>query len=108
MNKKRKEITLYNALFPLWMLLLFPQVWPIVLLGNFIIDSFVFLLSTRLLHLKDIKQYYWKYIAKIYLFGMLSDIIGSAYMLLMMAVFQIGPMGDEFYLTVPTLSLIHI
>ena len=35
MNKKRKEITLYNALFPLWMLLLFPQGVADRLIGKF-------------------------------------------------------------------------
>jgi len=43
---KKKDIKLYNILFPLWMLLLFPQAWLIVLPGNFIIDSLVFLISS--------------------------------------------------------------
>ena len=36
---------------------------------------------------------------------MLSDIVGSAYMLLLMLVFQVGRMGDEPYLTIPALII---
>lgn len=36
---------------------------------------------------------------------MLSDIIGAAYMLLLMVVFRVGNMGDEPYLTVPALFI---
>ena len=36
---------------------------------------------------------------------MLSDIIGSAYMLLAMTVFEVGRMGDELYLTIPALII---
>lgn len=101
----KKEIKLYNVLFPFWMLLLFPQVWLIVLPGNFIIDSLVFLVSMLILKIGDKKQWYKKYILKIYAFGMLSDIIGSAYMLLMLVVFEVGNMGDELYLTIPALII---
>lgn len=105
MNGKKKDIILYNVLFPFWMLLLFPQVWLIVLPGNFIIDSLVFFISMLLLKIADKKQWYKKYILKIYAFGMLSDIIGSAYMLLMTLVFDVGRMGDELYLTIPALVI---
>jgi len=104
-NGKKKDIILYNVLFPFWMLLLFPQVWLIVLPGNFIIDSLVFFISMLLLKIADKKQWYKKYILKIYAFGMLSDIIGSAYMLLMTLVFDVGRMGDELYLTIPALVI---
>ena len=102
MNKNEKYLKLYNVLFPVWMLLLFPQVWLIVLPGNFIIDSLVFIVSMMILKIADKKQWYKKYILKIYGFGMLSDIIGSAYMLLMV-ILQVSDMGDEPYLTVPAL-----
>lgn len=101
MNKKKNDLRLYNVLFPFWMLLLFPQVWLIVLSGNFIIDSLVFMFSLLLLKTYNKIQWYKKYILHIYIFGMLSDIIGSAYMLFMMIVFDAGHMGDELYLTLP-------
>ncbi len=103
-NKKR-DIRLYNVLFPLWMLLLFPQAWLIVLPGNFLIDSAVLLLSMPALKIADKKSWYKKHILKIYLFGMLSDIIGAAYIFLLSFVFELGVYGDEWYLTVPGLLI---
>ena len=104
MNVMKKEVKLYNVLFPFWMLLLFPQMWLIVLPGNFIIDSLVLLVSMAVLKIADKKQWYKKHILKIFLFGLLADIIGSAYMLLMMIGFELGRMGDELHLTIPALA----
>ena len=101
----KKEVKLYNVLFPFWMLLLFPQLWLIVIPGNFIIDSIVLLVSMFLFKISDKKDFYKKNILKIFSFGMVSDIIGSAYMLIMMIGLQIGRMGDELYLTLPALII---
>lgn len=105
MDSKKRYVKLYNVLFPFWMLLLFPQVWLIVLPGNFIIDSLVLFICMLILKIEGKKQWYKKYILKIYAFGMISDIIGSAYMLFMMVVFEVGNMGDELYLTLPALII---
>lgn len=105
MNTGKKNVKFYNVLFPFWMLLMFPVTWWIVLPGNFIIDSVVLLVSLKILNVMDRKQWYKKHILKIYLFGMLSDVIGAAYMFLMMTGFEIGQMGDEPYLTIPALVL---
>ena len=105
MNNKKNDIMLFNVLFPFWMILLFPQIWLIVLPGNFIIDSIVLIISMTLLKIADKKQWYKRHIIKIYLFGMLSDIIGAGYMLLLMTVFDVGRMGDELYLTAPALVI---
>ena len=105
MKNDKSSIRLYNVLFPFWMLLLFPQMWLIVLPGNFIIDSAVLLISLAILKIPEKKQWYKKHILKIYAFGMLSDIIGSAFLLLMMIGFEVGQMGDELYLTLPALFI---
>lgn len=105
MNTSKNEIKLHNVLFPFWMLLLFPQVWLIILPGNFIIDSIVLIISMIVLKIADKKLWYKHYILKIFGFGMLADIIGAAYMLLMLTVFEIGVMGDELYLTLPALAM---
>lgn len=105
MNNKKNDVKLYNVLFPFWMILLFPQIWLIVLPGNFIIDSIVLIISMTLLKIADKKQWYKRHMIKIYLFGMLSDIIGAGYMLLLMTVFDVGRMGDELYLTAPALVI---
>ena len=105
MNNKKNGIKLYNVLFPFWMILLFPQIWLIVIPGNFIIDSVVLIISMFVLKIADKKQWYKRYIIKIFLFGMISDIIGAGYMLLMLTVFDVGQMGDELYLTAPALVI---
>ena len=101
----KKEIRLHNVLFPFWMLMLFPLIWLIVLPGNFLIDSIVLILSMILLKIEDKKAFYKKHILKIFGFGILSDAIGSAYMLILMFPLQIGRMGDELYLTLPALLI---
>lgn len=87
------------------MLLLFPQLWLIVLPGNFFVDSLVLIISMFSLKISCKKQYYKQNILKIYAFGMLSDIIGSAFMLVLMIFFEVGRMGDELYLTLPALII---
>ena len=102
---KPKDVRLYNVLFPFWMLMLFPTVWLIVLPGNFLIDSLVLLIALRWLGIDEKKLWYKRHILKIFTFGMLSDLVGAAYMLLMMMRFDVGNMGDELYLTLPAILL---
>ena len=102
---KNSDIKLYNVLFPFWMLLLFPQMWAIVLPGNFIIDSIVLIISMFALKMTEKKQFYKRHIFQIWGFGMLSDIVGAAYMFLLMWAFEVGSMGDELYLTIPALII---
>lgn len=104
MPHDKNKVKLYNVLFPFWMILMFPQAWLVVLPGNFIIDSLVFLVSLTILKLPEKKQWYKTHILKIYAFGMLADLVGAGYMLLM-TVFEIGRMGDEPYLTIPALAI---
>lgn len=105
MSNNRNNVKLYNVLFPFWMLMMFPTAWLIVIPGNFIIDSLVLIISMVVLKITDKRQCYKQHILKIYAFGMLSDIIGSAYMLLLLIVFEVAHMGDELYLTVPALVI---
>ena len=102
---ENKNIKLYTVLFPFWMLLLFPQMWAIVLPGNFIIDSIVLIISMFALKMTEKKQFYKRHIFQIWGFGMLSDIVGAAYMFLLMWAFEVGSMGDELYLTIPALII---
>ena len=79
--------------------------WLVVLPGNFIIDSLVLLAGMFALHMEAVRKGYQKYILKVYIFGMLADLAGAAYMLLMLAGFDVGNMGDEPYLTIPALVI---
>ncbi len=101
----KRNTKLYNVLFPFWMIMTFPIMWLIVLPGNFIIDSLVLLVSMLILKIESKKQYYKGHILKIFVFGMLSDIVGSMYLFAMVFFAQIAPMGDELYVTVPAIFI---
>ncbi|MCI8624576.1 MAG: hypothetical protein HFG26_13090 [Provencibacterium sp.] len=82
----RNGLRLYNVLFPLWMLLLFPPALLVILPGNFLIDSLVLLLALRFLRVEDRRGIYRKSILKVFCFGFLSDLIGSLLLLVSVAV----------------------
>ena len=73
----KKDVTLYNVMFPIWFLLVFPVAWIVVLPANFIIDSIVLLISAKLLKLTNIKEIYKKTILKVWLIGFASDFVGA-------------------------------
>ena len=78
----KREHRLYNVIFPIWMLVLFPQVWLIVIPGNLLVDCLVLLLTLLALKHRDkggvVKQLWWKF----WLLGFAADAIGVAWMLL--------------------------
>jgi len=77
MKKIKKEVTLYNILFPIWFLLVFPVTWIVVLPANFVIDSIVLLISVKLLKLANLKEVYKRTIVKVWLLGFASDFAGA-------------------------------
>ena len=91
----KKEIRLYNVLFPIWLLLLFPQVLVFVIPGNLIIDCLV--LFCALLALKHaqkgavLKVLWWKF----WLLGFAADAVGVLWMLLGWLPVYIGHWGGE-------------
>ena len=74
----RKQTRLYNVIFPIWMLFLFPQVWLIALPGNLLIDCAAALVTLLTLKhqqkLAVLKQIWWK----IWLLGFAADFVGIA------------------------------
>ena len=42
-----KPVKLYNAIFPIWILIIFPTTWLIVLPANFVIDLLVMLITLK-------------------------------------------------------------
>ena len=78
----KREHRLYNVIFPIWMLVLFPQVWLIVIPGNLLVDCLLLLLTLPALKHRDkggvVKQLWWKF----WLLGFAADAIGVAWMLL--------------------------
>lgn len=78
----KKQTRVYNLLFPIWLIWLFPQVLVFVIPGNLLIDCAVLFLA--LLALKHpqkgavIKKLWWKF----WLLGFAADGVGVAWMFL--------------------------
>ena len=101
----KKDVKLYNVLFPVWFLMLIPLVWVVVLPGNFLIDSIVLLIAMKCLQIQERKTFYKRHILWIFGFGLLSDLVGSAFMFLTAYVLELGTYGDEIYLTIPAILI---
>lgn len=78
--KEKKDIKLYNVMFPIWMLWLFPVTWLIILPGNFCIDLLVTVIAMKVLRVKNIKENAKKSILYIWVFGFIADFLGVAAM----------------------------
>ena len=102
-NSMEKEIRLYNVIFPVWMLLLFPQTWLLVLPGNFLVDSLVLLLAMIFLKMENKKQIYQSKILPVWLFGLLADMVGTAFLLL--TILLGNNAGDAWYWILPAVVL---
>ena len=100
-----KDMRLYNVLFPIWMLLLFPVMWLIVLPGNFLIDSLVLVILMHRVKMEQKKTFYKRHILQIFGFGLLADVVGAAWLFLCAYVLEWGIYGDELYLTIPAAAI---
>ncbi|MCY6958405.1 hypothetical protein [Clostridium brassicae] len=82
-----KQIKLYNVIFPIWVLMFYPPIIFITLIGNFIIDSLVVIACFYVFKLGNtkinLKTFYRESIAEVWKFGFLADIIGAAILLLL-------------------------
>ncbi len=102
----KKDVKLFNALFPFWMLkYIAPIMWGVVAIGNFLIDSLVLFIAILVLRIEPKWNFYKANIFKIFIFGLLADIIGSSIMFALSSFFNVGRMGDEWYLTLPALVI---
>ena len=55
--RNKSSIEFYNMIFPIWLIWLFPLTWILILLGNFIIDSLVLLITLKVLNINEKKKY---------------------------------------------------
>ena len=76
-----KTTKLYNVIFPIWMLWIFPLTWLVILPANFVIDLLVTALTMKVLKIDHIWATAKPVILKVWLFGFLADLIGTAVML---------------------------
>lgn len=72
-----KTTKLYNVMFPIWFLFIFPAVWLIIIPANFIIDSLVILITLKYLHYPKPSEIWKSKIWVIWLFGFIADILGA-------------------------------
>ncbi|HAX73878.1 MAG TPA: hypothetical protein DCY20_10185 [Firmicutes bacterium] len=79
----KKNIKMYNVIFPMWLLIFFPLTWIIVLPANFVIDLAILALTLRALKVQRLGKYIKSSILKVWIFGFASDIIGALFMFLM-------------------------
>ncbi|PAQ15727.1 hypothetical protein [Bacillus sp. FJAT-42315] len=100
-----KDVKVYNLIFPIWLLIFFPPVVFITLLGNFLIDSLVIIICFYLFKLSksqpNLKAFYQKSIMKVWLFGFLADIIGAVILMMIC-----GLEGENFGLSYELTSAI--
>lgn len=96
---KKKNVKLYNVIFPIWLLWLFPVTWIVILPANFIVDLIVIVLTLKILKVQNIKSITKSIVLKVWLFGFLSDFIGTALMFLSNVIdFEYNtPMGQWWY-----------
>ena len=82
MKANTGSLKLYNVLFPLWILIFFPQVLAIVIPGNLIVDAAELLIALAVLGCREkgavIRKCWWK----VWLLGFAADLIGAAWMVL--------------------------
>lgn len=101
----KKDVRLYNVLFPVWMLVTMPYIWYLVIPGNFIIDSLVLVIAMKVLKLEDRMAFYKKHILKVFLLGFLADLLAAVPMWVMVYLDMGGTYGDSPLLTVPGLLI---
>ena len=67
---------LYNILFPIWLLWIFPTMWLIIMPANLIIDALVIILTLKFLKITDIKAVLKTVIWRTWVCGFLADFVG--------------------------------
>lgn len=108
----KKEMKLYNMIFPLWSFYIIPVYWIVILPANFIIDSIVFAAALAALKVPEKKAIYKKCILRVWLYGFLADIIGAGFLLILLAFQYIGnniaynPLSSPIAFAVTSLGVI--
>ena len=98
----RRDVKLYNLIFPMWSIyffgLLFPAFLLILLPANFIVDTLVLLLLFWWLKLPEKKALYRKSIWKTWGFGFLADFLSSGIFLGISELVDFWEYGINIYL----------
>ena len=104
--EKKKEIKLFNIMFPLWALYTVPNTWAVIIPANFILDSLVLIIAMFVLKMEDKKDFYVRHIFMVFCFGFLADIIAAIGLWVPVLFWDAGGVnGDSLALTIPGLIL---
>ena len=78
----RKEVRLYNILFPLWLLIWIPSwLWLFLIPGNYAVDTLVTSLAMKHEGVPEYKKKAFQHSWKICIAGFLSDFVGAGLLL---------------------------
>jgi hypothetical protein len=103
----KKTVKLYNVMMPIWLMLLFPTyLWLLILPVNFLIDSLVVAITTRVRRIEPTRRVWQASILLVWIFGFISDFIGAGLTLLMELLFGSYLNLDTIHF--PGLTLISI
>jgi len=83
--KGKKEIRLYDMIFPIWLIWLFPMSLAAVLPANFIWDMLMLLIIMKCLKIENPWREVKKAVVRTWAFGLLADLISSAFLFLLMS-----------------------
>ena len=89
---KKKDVRLYNVIFPIWfMYLMLTPLWLLLLPINFAVDSLVIYCSASKQNIDNRKELWSKSIASVWGFGFLSDFLGAAVTFILSLVLEAMP-----------------
>ncbi|MBE6717959.1 MAG: hypothetical protein E7574_01715 [Ruminococcaceae bacterium] len=91
-----RSVKFYNIYFPVWVLMLFPLTWLIIIPGNFLVDSLVLLLGMYFLKIEKKSTFYKKYIFLIFIFSFLADVVGGFVMVISLFVGKDSAFFNEY------------
>ena len=79
--ENKQNTRLYSLIFPIWVMLLLPWSWFVILPVNLLIDSLVLLLIFRFSGLNGARKLYLSSVMRTWIFGTLSSLVGFLFML---------------------------
>ena len=83
----KKEERLYNVILPVWLLWIFPSIWPFILGGNLLIDGLVLFGILTALKLADRGRLMKTLLWRVYLLGFAADAVGAVFLLYVVSQF---------------------
>ena len=77
----KRNTKLYNVIFPIWLLIIVPPMWALILPINYAVDFAVLFYTFRHLNIENPKDKAKKVIIKVWLCGFVADFMGAMLMM---------------------------